>query len=416
MAAPDAQMFLMSTKVANDQFLVFAFGGLPLDLAAAVDELRYRARDCAELRLRVVDDHSWRYPRWEPGEITPEQFSIHDSVGQDWQGCLDRVSRLADDQLDASRMCWRVHVFPGIHGIPGVAAAGSVVVVQVAHALGDGTRSAALAGALLGRSTPLPPVGLPDRGLLPWRAAQAALAHRHLVRDTAAGSLAPPIPPRPASVINSGARGAAAVRTLAVGRDALPGPTVTVGALVVIADALAGYLGERGEDISRLGAEVPISTGGARIVQAHNNFRNVGVGLYPELSRIERAKRIAADLNAHRRRGEHPAMRSSAAAFASVPAWLLRWGVGMFDPAVRSATVTGHTVVSSVDRGPADLFFGGYPVLLTAGYPALSPMMGLTHGVHGIGGTVALSVHADSTVVDLDDYIARLSDALGCQP
>jgi len=109
-------------------------------------------------------------------------------------------------------------------------------------------------------------------------------------------------------------------------------------------------------------------------------------------------------------------MRSSAAAFSSVPAWLLRWGVGMFDPAVRSATVTGHTVVSSVDRGPADLFFGGYPVLLTAGYPALSPMMGLTHGVHGIGGTVALSVHADSTVVDLDDYIARLSDALGCQP
>jgi hypothetical protein len=31
MAAPDAQMFLMSTKVANDQFLVFAFGGLPRD-------------------------------------------------------------------------------------------------------------------------------------------------------------------------------------------------------------------------------------------------------------------------------------------------------------------------------------------------------------------------------------------------
>jgi hypothetical protein len=42
--------------------------------------------------------------------------------------------------------------------------------------------------------------------------------------------------------------------------------------------------------------------------------------------------------------------------------------------------------------------------------------MGLTHGVHGIGGIVSLSVHADSTVVDLDDYIARLSDALGCQP
>ena len=33
----------------------------------------------------------------------------------------------------------------------------------------------------------------------------------------------------------------------------------------------------------------------------------------------------------------------------------------------------------SVNRGPADLTFGGRRVLLTAGFPALSPMMGLTH-------------------------------------
>jgi hypothetical protein len=50
---------------------------------------------------------------------------------------------------------------------------------------------------------------------------------------------------------------------------------------------------------------------------------------------------------------------------------------------------------------------------LTAGYPALSPMMGLTHGVHGIGDTIAISVHTSSSaVVDVDDYADRLAAAL----
>ena len=416
MAAPDAQMLMMSAKVPNDQFLLYAFDGTPDDLASAVQELLCNAAACHELRRRVVHKHPWRYPRWEPGEITPNQFRIHDLQGDSWQDCLDRVSDLSAEQLDPFRMCWRVHVFPEVRGIPGVAASGSVVVVQMTHALGDGTRSAELAGALLGRRQPVTALATPDSGTLLWQAVLAARAHRRLLRDIEDGRSAPPVPPRPALSINTGRRVAAAVRTLVIDRDALSGPTVTVAALVAIAEALAGYLGDRGEDISRLGAEVPMANPGAQKRQAYNNFRNVGVGLYPELGRVERSQRIAEELDAHRRRGEHPAMRASAAAFAAVPAWLLRWGIGKFDPSVRSATVTGHTVVSSINRGPADLAFGGHPVVLTAGYPALSPMMRLTHGVHGIGGRVALSVHADPSVVDIDDYTDRLSDALGCHP
>jgi hypothetical protein len=73
-------------------------------------------------------------------------------------------------------------------------------------------------------------------------------------------------------------------------------------------------------------------------------------------------------------------------------------------------------VVSSVNRGPADLSFGGCPVVLTAGYPALSPMMSLTHGVHGIGDVLAISVHADPVNIDVDDYLQRLRSALGLNP
>ncbi len=40
-------------------------------------------------------------------------------------------------------------------------------------------------------------------------------------------------------------------------------------------------------------------------------------------------------------------------------------------------------------------------------------MMGLTHGVHGIGDTVVVSVHTVDGVLDLADYVARLDAALG---
>jgi len=57
---------------------------------------------------------------------------------------------------------------------------------------------------------------------------------------------------------------------------------------------------------------------------------------------------------------------------------------------------------------------GDAPVVLTAGYPALSPSMGLTHGVHGIGDTIAISVHAaESAIGDVDAYVDRLNVALG---
>ena len=410
MAAVDAQMLLLSAKVPNDQFLLYAFDGTPRDVGLALAEVRANAERFGELHQRVAGDHPWRFPRWESGPLSAGQFTMH--AADSWQSCLDSVGRLAGDQLDPARMCWRVHAFPSVPDVPPGSRPGSVVVVQIAHALGDGTRSAALAAALLGRRRGLPQTGPPDRGFLPWRALVAARAHRSLIADTASGALAPPGQPRPVLSINARSGAAPVLRTVVVDRGALPGPTVTVGALLVISEALAGYLSERGEDVSRLAAEVAMSDR-AVIPKAHNNFRTVGVGLFPELSRPARAQGIVRELAAHRARGEHPATAASAAAFAAVPAWLLRWGMSRFDPEAHSATVTGHTVVSSVDRGPADLSFGGSPVVLTAGYPALSSMMSLTHGVHGIGDTVALSLHADPATIDVDAYLGQLTRALG---
>jgi len=413
LSAVDAQTHWMSAKIPNDQFLLYAFDGVPSDVEQALRVIRERARACSELRLRVQDRGFLTYPAWVAGEVTADQFVVNDLTDRTWAGCLAAVARLGENQLDAQAMTWRLHVFTPVEGVPG-AGTGAVVVLQATHALGDGIRSSALAGLMLGRPGTVSAVTAPRpfRGAaLPWRAYRAARAHRRLVRDTEAGLEPAQADSRPALHSNARPEGVRSIRTLVRRRSELPGPTVTIGVLAAVSTALSEHLREVGDDTSMLGAEVPMAKSGVR--HANNHFGNVGVGLYPELAFGERAARIAEDLDCRRRRASHPAMSAASRAFAAVPAPLLRWGIAQFDPDARSPTVIGNTVVSSVNRRAADLRFGDVPVVLTAGYPGLSPMMGLTHGVHGIGDTVAVSVHAaESAIGDVDVYVDRLASAL----
>jgi hypothetical protein len=112
------------------------------------------------------------------------------------------------------------------------------------------------------------------------------------------------------------------------------------------------------------------------------------------------------------RRYAHPALFAGEAAFDAIPAIVRRFGVWRLRADEGAMTVPANTVVSSVDRGAADLSFGGCPVILTASYPSLLPTMGLTHGVHRIGDTVAVSVHTTESVLDVDAYLDRLKHAL----
>ncbi|MDV3124277.1 WSD1 family O-acyltransferase [Mycobacterium sp. 21AC1] len=413
LAAIDAQTWWSSTKIPNDQFLLYGFAGVPADLDAALNEVRERARHCAELTLRVRDDCRLTYPAWVSGDVEDDQFTVHALGSPDWNGCLTVVGGLACDQLDATRATWRLHAFPGVRGMPGADGPATVVVLQASHALGDGVRASALAGWLFGRQAPVSPVRSRSfvSAALPWRTVRAARAHRLLVSDTECGRVAAQAESRPLLRSNSRPAGARRLRTITRHRAELPGPTVTIGVLAAVSTALSEHLRTFGDDPSALGAEVPMAKPGAR--RALNHFGNVGIGLYPDLSWDARIARIVEDFAERRQRAAHPAMLASGRAFEATPAPLLRWGVAQFDPTVRPATVSGNTVLSSVNRGAADLHFGGAPVAVTAGYPALSPMMGLTHGVHGIGDTVAISLHAaESAVGDIDAYLERLDRAL----
>jgi len=194
------------------------------------------------------------------------------------------------------------------------------------------TRASAMAAWLFGRPAPVPEVKRPRPGFLPWRAVDAARAHRRLVRDTRAGLLAPALGPRPLLATNARPDGARWVRTLVRHRSQLPGPTVTVGVLAAVSTALSGLLGDAADS---LGAEVPMAKTG--VPQAHNHFGNIVVGLYPGLGLGARIERIATDLANGRRRFEHLATRSADRAFAAVPAALLRWGISQFDADARPA-------------------------------------------------------------------------------
>ena len=408
MAAVDAQFYWMSAKIPNDEFLLYAFDGEPSNCERAVEQVCRRARACPDLTMRIQDRSSLTYPQWVPTALGLEQVVCHDLPDHSWRDCLAAVVALADAQLDVRRMPWRLHVFTPVLGIPGVSGTGAVVVMQVAHALADGARASAMAAWLLGRAAPVPPPARPSAGVFPWRAVDAARTHRRRVRDTRAGLLAPTLGDRPPQPTNARPDGVRSMRTLVRRRAQLRSPTITVGVLTAVSTALSRLLGDAADS---LGAEVPMAKPG--VPQANNHFGNVVVGLYPKLGLDERAERIAIDLANGRRRFEHPATRAADRALAAVPAALLRWGISQFDPDVRAARVAGNTVVSSVNRGAADLSFGDARVVLTAGYPALSPMMGLTHGVHGIGDIVAISVHtAESAVPDIDEYMQLLDAAL----
>ncbi|MDO3403102.1 WS/DGAT domain-containing protein [Mycolicibacterium neoaurum] len=410
LTAVDAQMFWMSATIPNDTFLLYAFDGVPDDLDAAIAELIVAARTSVDLTRRVHDESRLHYPEWVPAPVGRECIVTHLADG--WADCLSVVVALVDDQLDARVMPWRIHLFVGIAGVPGIAGPATVAVLQITHALGGGGRTCAPAAVMFGRRAVVEPIR-PRYGhpaLLVWRSIEAARAHRELVRDGEMGRVPAPAPTRPPLRTNASPAGLRSMRTLVFDRAELAGATVTVAALSAISAALAAHLSTLGEDTSTLGAEVTMAKPGPR--RAYNHFGTVGVGLHPDQTVPQRRAAIAGELADRRARAAHPAMRASDRAFAATPAPLLRWGVSKFDPSVRAAAVTGNTVVSSVNCGPADFAFGGRPVRMAAAFPGLSPMVGLTHCVTGVGDTIAISVFAaESAVGDVDEYLERLGSA-----
>ena len=417
----DARREWLGDRIPGDLFALYCFDAPDVPFAEVLGELRARVHAMGEVQVRMVEvPGGLDYPYWTAREPADDDVVVHEVGG--YGHMLDVLSGLVAGRVDVTNSPWRLHLFPHVPGAPAGTEPALVVVFQMSHAFADGVRTSALARDLL--SGTAPPTTAPRApsaaGMLvraalrlPWSIPRVIADGRRAVKaeqQLADPSVPRPTPGRPLVAVNSAPGPRRAVRTIVCEAAELRRVgTVTVGALTAIGSALAEFLGTE-----ELSAEVPVAvvpSGSSR-----NSSRNVGVDLHCGIGDPkQRAAAIAADLARQRARARHPAMSARARTDDHVPAPLLRFGTDRLDLSVAPPTVTGNTVVSSVDRGPADLVLGGGRVRFTSGFPGLSPVQALTHGVHGIGERVTLSVTASPDVLDLDGlarYVALLQKAI----
>ncbi|WP_138917996.1 hypothetical protein [Gordonia effusa] len=417
MTPNDAQAYWLAAKMHSDQFLLFAFDQMGVDVETVISGLILRAESIDDLNLVVRETFAdLDYPYWVHSRARRDQIRVRETSELSWRQCLDDVAGLISDQLDPRRAAWRVHLYTHVVDAPDGGAPGSVAVLQISHALADGRGATALARQLFGSEALPPMIGghrspgvlAPARGLLRFPAQLAGIAVRGRRAYQLSKDKEPALSSSESGRLNLSPGDDRQLRVIVVNAQALRigEQSITIGAIIAISRALvdAGLIGMR----QRFAVELTIARHRASL--ARNNFYNAPIDTHQEIDDVElRAKAIAAEIDDARRRDQTPARVASREAAAATPAVLMHWGVRAFDSSARSATVTGHTVVSSVNRGTADLRLGVGAVRFTTGFPALSTMQGMTHGIHGIGGTVAISVTTSRAVVpDVDAYVRSL--------
>ena len=427
MAAADAASYWMSRRIPNDQFLVYCFAAPSSSVEDCAARLRLRAALVDDLCLRIRDvPGTVDRPYWESVSPADDQVRV-DSTRRTWSSCLAEIAGLIARPLDPTRAAWRAHLFGPVVDAPGAAGDVYVVVVQMCHALGDGRRASQIVREwFTAPATPRRPAStvrssvrelLVDAGtflggVLRFPGEFVTTARRGFRVARLAPASAPGPSGYPPTRLNTPPGPRRTLRVLVFDRDHLTrrGQPVTVAVLAAISAALPEYLGETGR---RLGVELTIGRTGEP--QARNHFRNAAVDLHVDVDDlVERARLIGADVAAARAAEADPVRLAQCRASESTPAILARWGIGAVDLETPPETVTGVTVVSSVDRGAADIDLDGGEILFTTGFPALSPAQGLTHGVHGIGDRIALSVTTSPEVMgDVDRYVELLAQAAG---
>ncbi|MBY8855994.1 WSD1 family O-acyltransferase [Nocardia sp. CA2R105] len=457
LAPQDATRYWLSRRTVNDLFLLYCFTDAGHSFEQLADEVLGRAANIPDLCVRLRE-HRFAYPEWVPCAVSASQISEPVLGAPIWSNVIAAVEEMLSHGVRADEHPWRLHLFRGIRDAPGGDVPALVAVLQLSHALADGRRSAEIARALWG-DAPGPgsarqQLDVAESSIAPIRSAcrvvlrpveavallgmpvalartvsrglGAERARRELEALTHQGEIPSPATDFPLTRMNHPpAPSSHAIRMLVREDLRVPGHTVTVVAATAISQALSRYLADHGEPNVLLGAQVSMALPAADAQPTRLTFRrrrthprNNYVDLAIELPAHEpdphrRADRIAADLAARRTRALHPLMTARNAVTEVIPAPVLRRDIAGYPLDLTPEALSGHTVISSVNRGPADLTFATAPVRWTAGFPALGTVMHLTHGIHGLGNTVTVSIHADPDVIpDIDTYTALLDTAL----
>lgn len=429
-------MYWLARRTPNDQFLLYCFDGAQQQPELLREFVVRRSAQIADLTVRIRDvPFHVDYPYWERAEFGSDQIVEHELAEPKWRDFTTAVAALLTTALDPRVSPWRLHIFRGVQDAPRCDDRPALIaVLQVSHALADGKRASSIARALFAPDDPeplqhsngriLPDALLVGRGVAEMparfgvtfvRGLEAYRASKALADLVSSGEIPPENRGQKLTLVNSAPGPRRVVRMIVCPAPGLRAPdvTVTVAVLTAISVALVQYLELHGAEPSqRLGAEVPISA--ERTTNARNSFGNVGVDLYPDEPDLRaRAHKIGRALQRRRQRARHSLMAVQDRVTQAVPALGMWHEVNSYPFDTIPPLVSGNTVVSSVFRGRDDLRLGGGKVVFTAGFPSLSPVMALTHGAHGIGDTVTISVTASPDVMpDVDVYEDMLRGAL----
>ncbi len=403
----------------SDQFALLAFDSVDGPAPTFADvraHVEARAPGIPGLRLRLKET-LWGldYPRWVRDDSAPREHLVdHDLAGQNWDRFEEFVGELLRTRLDMRAQSWRLHLVRGVHGVPRVQGAATVIILQVGHALTDGLGVTRLLRALFAapedRTVGIPLPGHPaqETRIRTWvntaRALLCAPVDLAISRWTASRALravlATPLPSSlPASSLNCAVSSARTVRIVPMPAEQCRAgsSTITVSALAAVGTCLSRYLrdvdGREGDlDVA---AMVPIALPPRFAWAAANRVLMGTVDLHADIEDPhDRRKQIARSLEQERVRATTEPVLRLARADDRVPAPIVRYVQGRrFRHRIRNPDrVAGQTTVVSVNRGAADLRLCGARARFTAGFPFLEDGRAVTHGFFGLGETVTVSL------------------------
>lgn len=427
-----------------DQYTTFVFDSgdhEPPTFDDVVAHVERRARLVPRLQIRIGDAVGLlEYPRWIRDPTPPRDHVVDHDLSDGRHTLNSFLAERACVPVDATSRAWTVHVGRGLSGVDGIRGAATVVIVQVSHALSDGSVGTRIVRALFGPDEPTDIVTFPDdpavsrprcvrdaavaTALLPYRWARSqrrmGRAQQTYLDAVRTGELVAPAPVEPTRV-NAHPDETRAVHVLQFPKSQWTGgpATVTATALTAVGAALSAYLAAHGErDGTRIRATVPTAIGTSAAWPAVNRTVPAAVDLHPELTDAsDRASAVAHALNLQRERvNDRRHIDATRSAELYPAALLLGFGRRARLVAPRSGTperVTSHTVVTSVNRTGLDLELGSSRATLCAGVASLSPGCSITHAVYGYGDVVTVCVTAcPTTVPDHAVYADLLRSAI----
>ncbi|QCQ92872.1 wax ester/triacylglycerol synthase domain-containing protein [Rhodococcus sp. SGAir0479] len=385
------------------------------------------------------------HPHWIPAP----DFELEDHVRvteitePGWAPLEEPLARLVSSRMDLTRPPWELHFFTGVTGIVDGPGRLTAVALKAHHSVGDGLGVLQLVEEMFSDRTSTATAAHPPRcpRARMFAASVAGLPRRlrRFARDVpgnraaarAVGELersgAWSTPgARPGIRFNGPVSGSVAMVpiTLSVAalrriKQAVPGATVNDALLAVVANALAGYLAEKGEPYGdSLVAMVPRSMRKIEDWESANQLAIMNVDTHTDVAdRLEQVARIAESSKSEKERTSHVAVRRAAAVTENVPAPLMR----LLTYAHRKATTYDpgrpryrHTMISNVAFGVESLTLEGAPAAAVFGGQPPVDGDGLRHFLAAAaGGDLTLTVFADRAMMpDPHRYIDLIRASL----